>query len=310
MIAGPMQPQRSSAATERAILDTLLHESAIYRSRADYRELLDFVVRLRNFAPFNALLLQIQKPGLLYAASGYDWADRFGRYPKDGARPLLIMWPFGPVALVYDVVDTIGNPLPHDVAAFLASGPDVTTLLGDFAVRLRRRRIDCRWIDAGDANAGSIEVASKDWDGKGSNGYRLRLNQNHSSSVQFVTLAHELAHLFLGHLGGDTRLAVPDRGLLDHSRCELEAESVAYLVSRRNGIHSRSHVYLSRFVESGMTTDQLDLYQIMRAAGQIEAVLGLSRTTKFPKSKRTNSKGLRLAAQRLRNEAGRWGQSF
>ena len=63
-------------------------------------------------APFNAMLLQVQKPGLTYAASAADWRLRFGRKPKEGARPLLILWPFAPVALVYDVMDTEGEDLP------------------------------------------------------------------------------------------------------------------------------------------------------------------------------------------------------
>src|SRR5205823_9397882 len=80
----------------RSLLDRLLADSRLYTRSADYKALLDFVVRLRNFAPFNAMLLQVQKPGLTYAASAYDWRERFGRQPKEGARPLLILWPFGP----------------------------------------------------------------------------------------------------------------------------------------------------------------------------------------------------------------------
>jgi hypothetical protein len=52
-----------------------------------------------------------------------DWRERFGRKPKDGARPLLILWPFGPVALVYDIIDTEGKELPQDVQSFFARGP-------------------------------------------------------------------------------------------------------------------------------------------------------------------------------------------
>src|SRR3974377_1660074 len=106
----------------RSLLDTLLTNSRLYHSTADYKALLDFVVRLRNFAPFNAMLLQVQKPGLAYAASAVDWWTRFGRKPKEGARPLLILWPFAPVALVYDVQDTEGRDLPKDVSAFVARG--------------------------------------------------------------------------------------------------------------------------------------------------------------------------------------------
>ena len=90
----------------RSLLDQLISDSKLYTKSKDYKELLDFVVRLRNFAPFNAMLLQVQKPGLSYAASARDWRVRFGRWPKEGARPLLILWPFGPVALVYDVMDS------------------------------------------------------------------------------------------------------------------------------------------------------------------------------------------------------------
>ena len=87
------------------LLDPLLSDARLYKTSKDYEELLDFVAKLPNFAPFNAMLLQLQKPGLTYAASAYDWKVRFGCYPKEDARPLIILWPFGPVAFVYDVMD-------------------------------------------------------------------------------------------------------------------------------------------------------------------------------------------------------------
>ena len=71
------------------------------------------VVRLRNFAPFNAMLLQMQKSGLSYAASAHDWRMRFGRTPKYGARPLLILSPFGPVADRLEVSSSAWVRSPH-----------------------------------------------------------------------------------------------------------------------------------------------------------------------------------------------------
>jgi hypothetical protein len=270
----------------RSILDSLLSESALYRRSTDYKQLLDFVVRLRNFAPFNAMLLEIQKPGLSYAASALDWAERFGRYPKEGARPLLIMWPFGPVALVYDVIDTEGDPLPQDVASFWSSGPIVTTEFPTFIELLRRRRIEWCWVDAGDRSAGMIRRLATNVDGNGANSYRVIVNRNHSPAVQFTTLAHELAHLFLGHIGEDKTLHIPRRRTLSHRQCEIEAESVAYLVSLRNGITPKSQVYLSSFVTKDSTAEDVDLYQVMRAAGQVETLLGLTRPTRFPQPSR------------------------
>src|SRR5476649_677575 len=137
----------------RSLLDQLLTDSRLYTQSKNYKALLDFVVRLRNFAPFNAMLLHVQKPGLSYAASARDWRERFGRTPKEGARPLLILWPFGPVALVYDVQDTEGDPLPNDVASFFAHGAINEKQLGSFVGRTKKKNIDWCWIDAGDQKA-------------------------------------------------------------------------------------------------------------------------------------------------------------
>jgi antirestriction protein ArdC len=106
------------------------------------------------------------------------------------------------------------------------------------------------------------------------------IRANSSPATQFTTLAHELAHLFLGHLGPDKKLNVPKRRVLDHASQELEAESVAYITCSRNGVTSKSETYLSAFVTGETSVDSLDLYQIMRAAGQVEAVLGLGARTR------------------------------
>ena len=95
------------------------------------------------------MLLQVQKPGLSYAASARDWRERFGRTPKEGARPLLILWPFGPVALVYDVLDTEGDDLPQDVAPSFARGAIDETQLKSF-VPVIRKSIEWCSLDAGD----------------------------------------------------------------------------------------------------------------------------------------------------------------
>jgi antirestriction protein ArdC len=109
----------------------------------------------------------------------------------------------------------------------------------------------------------------------------MHINRNHSPAVQFATLAHELGHLFLGHLGSDRKLDVPERGALWHSQQELAAESVAYLVCERNGVKSKSQTFLSNFVNANTTIDQIDVYQVMRAAGQVETLLGLAAHTQY-----------------------------
>ena len=265
----------------RSLLDQLLADSRLYTQSKDYKDLLDFVVRLRNFAPFNAMLLQVQKPGLSYAASARDWRERFSRKPKDGARPLLILWPFGPVALVYDVMDTEGEPLPEDVASFFARGAIDENKLKSFAAVICKKNIEWSEADTGDQKAGSIRVIKRTSSAKEVTVYRIHMNRNHAPAVQFATLAHELGHLFLGHLGPDGNLKVPVRPPVAHTQRELEAESVAYLVCARNGVQSKSETYLSNYVKEHTTVGEIDLYQVMRAAGQVEALLGLTTRIRY-----------------------------
>jgi hypothetical protein len=276
----------------RTLLDHLLSESKLYTRSADYKNLLDFVTRLRNFAPFNAMLLQMQKPGLLHAASARDWRERFGRTLKHDARPLLILWPFGPVTLVYDLIDTEGQDVPEDAFAFPARGDMNATRMAGFVKLVEKVGIAWDWIDAGDGKAGSITpcpgptmAGQKAW-----LRYRMAINKNHPPAVQFTTLAHELGHLFLGHLGKDTALQIPMRRHLTLRQREVEAESVAYIVCERNGVTTKSQSYLANHVEQTTTVKDIELYQVLRAAGRVEELLGLTIKASFDRPPKLRSR--------------------
>lgn len=75
---------------------------------------------------------------------------------KEKARPLLIMWPFGPVALVYDMLDTEGAELPKDAFAFYAAGTIDEDRIATFTEILRRKQIFILPYDQGDNDAGFI----------------------------------------------------------------------------------------------------------------------------------------------------------
>jgi len=242
---GPDQSGQGQTEVERSLLADLLERSRLYRTSKDYRDLLEFVSRLRNFAPFNAMLLQIQRPGLDYAASEYDWRTRFNRTIKEGARPLLILWPFGPVAFVYDKLDTDGDDLPADVArTFHAMGPMTEADVDGAISRLASQGIHVTRVDYGDALAGKVEVRRRSTAKKERPDYRIWINKNHDSNVEFVTLVHELGHLYLGHQGPDKHLSIEARPKIDHQQRELEAESLAYLVCKRRGVISKSETYV------------------------------------------------------------------
>jgi len=268
---------------ERSLLNQLLDESKLYKKGENFKALLDFVNSLTNFAPFNVFLLHIQKPGLRFAASELDWKRRFNRTITEGARPLLILWPFAPVALVYDIEDTDGDDLPADVAqAFRATGTMTEERIQGFTKRLIKQGIDVKLIEYGDAHAGHIQrpehdrqVRKQSVTAKEKPDYLIRLNKKHDANVQFATLAHELAHLYLGHLGKDNFLKTPDRRKQHNDTMELEAESVCYIICHRNNVKPNSESYLTNFVDDKLQADDMDLHVLLKAAGQIETILDL-----------------------------------
>lgn len=81
-------------------LDKLFQEVGTYRKSSDFKDLINFVKKFPYMAPYNAMLVHVQKPGSQFVASAHDWLRIYGRKPKVGARPLVILRPFGPVAFV------------------------------------------------------------------------------------------------------------------------------------------------------------------------------------------------------------------
>ena len=258
---------------DRALIDQLIAATRLYNSSTAVQELFDFVVRLRAFAPFNAMLLHIQKPGLTHAATAQDWWSRFGCAPKRGARPLLILRVMGPVDFVFDVQDVEGNELPEGAFSFPTFGNLSEERFGELMCWVAADRIVIEELDAGDAVAGWIETLWQSRTPKGKNTYKLAYNRNHPPATRFVTVAHELAHLYLGHLGPDRGRRVPDRSHTGLALREAEAESAAYLVARRNGIKPRSESYLANYLGA---FERLNLYAITRAANAVETVMGIS----------------------------------
>lgn len=171
--------------------------------------------------------------------------------------------------------------MPEGVASFFAHGTIDKNQIASFIPRIEKKNIEWLYVDAGDKKAGSIRVMKRATKKEDATSYRMVVNRNHPPAVQFTTIAHELGHLFLGHLGPDKKLNVPERPVASHFRQEIEAESVAYIVCERNGIKSKSKTYLTNYVSQNTTIENIDVYQVMRASGQVETLLGLTAHTKY-----------------------------
>ena len=273
----------------RRSLDELFNSARKYTSSKEYHELISFVAKFRFYAPFNAMLVHIQMPGATFVAPPYRWLRDYGRRIKAEARPLVILQPMGPVLFVFDVSDTEPHPncesssLPPEVERpFEVRRGKIRGELAQTIENAKRDGVAVSERQAGSQSAGEIRIA------KGKNlkvlakqgpepeyvmvpqRYELLLNENHSDEAKYATLVHELGHLYCGHLGTPNPQWWPDRRGLSQTVCEFEAESVCYLVCRRQGIDNPSDEYLANYVKEHAETPAISLDCVMKAAGLIE----------------------------------------
>jgi len=269
-------------------LDELFSMARQYRSSGSFSNLLKFVSRFHFYSPFNAMLVHVQMPGATYVAPANRWVRDFGRRIRANARPLVILQPKGPVMFVFDVSHTVpeddATPLPYQVThPFETRRGAIGGELNRTLANVKRDGVEALEQDAGSQSAGEIRIfqgqrrISFQWREKKedrSKGiplrYQLLLNSNHSSEAKYATLAHELGHLYCGHLGTPNVKWWPDRrGLEKHVR-EFEAESVCYLVCERLGIENPSDEYFSAFVKESSDTPPISLECVFKATGLIE----------------------------------------
>ena len=239
---------------EVAALNQLFRRSARYRRAEEYKRFLDFVGQFPQYSPYNAALLHVQNPGVSFTATRRQWRERFDRIPEPGARPYVILQPFGPVLFVYDLSDTEprsdeGEELPEKVTnPFAVEGElseDTWTRTlqhcrekEKVAVRLSRNlhrrhggRVEGRPFQSGSKNPDDCI-------------YCVLINEDLELEEQYGALAHELGHLFCGHLRTDDGAWWEEFPSPDRYQKEIEAESVAYLACRRAALHSISERYL------------------------------------------------------------------
>jgi hypothetical protein len=77
-------------------------------SRTAFDDFLSFMRRFDNLSAYNAMLVKIQRPGAVAAATRSQWIS-IGRSVVADAVPIVVLQPFGPVGFVYEYGDTIGR---------------------------------------------------------------------------------------------------------------------------------------------------------------------------------------------------------
>lgn len=215
----------------KSLCDSALSELAAALAAGKSEELikyLDTMSRFHNYSFGNCLLIARQRPAATRVAGFQAW-KKLGRTVKKGERGICILAPmvgkkedddgnetkgvFGYRAVhVFDLAQTEGDELP-----------DINRIAGEPGDRLDRLAalVSSLGIELG------YEEHLDGADGV-SAGDRIYLRKGLSPAEAFNTLAHELAHELMHK--------AEDRKTLSKTVKELEAESVAYVVSHAAGL--------------------------------------------------------------------------
>jgi hypothetical protein len=180
-----------------------------------------------------------------------------------------MLQPGGPVMFVYDISDTDGHPPPAELLdPFYAEGQVPAVVWNTVVQNCRREGFTVVEEDLPNSQAGSVRghIGEKSVPPY----FKITLNAKHNEPARYVTLAHELAHIYCGHLGGHPRKRWPDRRELPLSVREFEAESAAYIVSKRRNIASGSERYLADYLNTHSEVPPIDVELVIRVADRIE----------------------------------------
>lgn len=252
----------------RAELNELFNATKKYQSCKAYRELMDFIGQFRTLAPYNAMLVNVQKPGSVYVATAKEWWEKFHRTVKFDATPLVTLFPFGPVRFVFELNDTEGKEFPPELRNpfRITSDPECED---DFKRLINGAAFDgvlCNFADLGSTFAGEIgktpatlkeqKICLQPYTYTLRVEYEININKNHELSTQLATLAHELGHLYCGHVDPQRIGWKHDKTYLDRNTREFEAESVSYMICKRLGFESPSAEYLNGYLDTNSEIPQ------------------------------------------------------
>lgn len=260
-----------------------------YRDSNEFKKMLDFIGSFPYLAPYNAMLVQMQKPGATFVLTGKKWAE-YGRQPKLNGQKLIVLKPFGPVQCVFDFEDT--EPIPNATEVMEEADlikkytENLQQAQGDLDKKIMETLVSNLpvygiYLDdnflAANSYGGYIMPyhdqklkvkIDKDYYMEVSSNFVISVNKKQSNAVKFHTLCHELGHLFCNHQCYDKR----KKRKLTLKEEEFEAETVAWLMCKRHSISNPSEEYLASYAPKGeipICSTEL----IMRAVPEIERMV-------------------------------------
>ena len=273
-------------------IDELFNSALEYRSSKRFSELLRFCARFKRLAPYNAALVAIQKPGARFVLSAREWRRRYNRVPKTDSRPVIVLQPFGPVAYLFDVGDTVSLSSSEDLFPRELSHPydgDPTQEVSETTRRNILRSIAFYGVAfvkmrSAPSYSGKIQTGgntqlrislSKDVTLPRMPNYTLSVRDASTPVEDFSAIIHELGHLFCQHLPSTYKdKKWETRSAVSQSSKEFEAETVSWLVCQRLGINdTRAYAYLANYLGQNKDMPTISMDMILGSVRTIEQML-------------------------------------
>lgn len=248
-------------------IDELLHHSLSHKGSKQFREMINFMAKFRDYAPYNNMLVWIQDPTCSFYATGRDWDKRFGRQLKEDAKPMLILAPMHPVMLVYAMDETDGPPLPERLQNFARFEGKFQKDWIEKVIENAERdliKVDFKKLSSTNAGFATFSRETDTWK------LRIAIHDELDEPSRFGVLCHELAHIYLGHLGTDKDHWWPSRQNLNHQTVEIEAEAAAYIVTTRLGLSGYSDAYLSGHLDKNELPASVSMDLIAKVSGKLD----------------------------------------
>jgi hypothetical protein len=258
--------------TVRKAVDDLTSRALAYRRGPELKALFDFMKRFPHLAPYNAALLHVQNPDIQFALRAPVWEREYERRVVSGARAYVILQTMGPVAFVFDLSDTkpidpkrdlipaiVKNPFP-------AKGQPPAGALQRLIAACLKIKIVVQEQDIATNCAGHVIRL-------GDSTFRIALNSKHTDTQRVGTIAHELGHVFCGHLGAVRHEFCLDRSNAPEDVREFEAEAVAYVVTDRFNLDVGSVQYLAEYLSEDKPLPNYSLDTVLKAVAKIEQML-------------------------------------
>jgi antirestriction protein ArdC len=250
----------------------------------DWQAMLRAAARFHRYSLNNVLLIRLQFPGASRVA-GYRTWQSLGRQVRKGEKGIAVLAPITcrtngateegsddqdaqtpgvrqlrgfKIEHVFDISQTDGESLP-DVRPVLLEGDCPPELWDDVADMIRARgyqvrRGQCAHLSANGETDPVTRIVS----------VRDDLAPLHA----IKTLTHELAHILLGHVEDVSSY------FLCRGRCEVEAESVAFVVLLEAGIDASAYstVYVAGWADGPKTVHETAGRVVDCARGIVERI--------------------------------------